>query len=60
MAERPSAAQLGFAEATLTLDNTDRALAYDADEVIVTRRYYRSGDERILYQPPVCPPEGYQ
>lgn len=35
---------VGFAEATLTLDNTDRALPYDADEVMVTRRYYRSGD----------------
>ena len=35
---------VGFAEATLTLDNTDRALAYDADEVMITRRYYRSGD----------------
>ena len=39
--KRPS---VGFAEATLTLDNTDRALPYDADEVMVTRRYYRSGD----------------
>ena len=37
-------AAVGFAEATLTLDNTDRALCYDADEVMVTRRYYRSGD----------------
>lgn len=37
-------AAVGFAEATLTLDNTDRALPYDADEVMVTRRYYRSGD----------------
>ena len=35
---------VGFAEATLTLDNSDRALRYDADEVMVTRRYYRSGD----------------
>ena len=35
---------VGFAEATLTLDNTDRALPYDADEVKVTRRYYRSGE----------------
>ncbi len=35
---------VGFAEATLTLDNADRALLYDADEVMVTRRYYRSGD----------------
>ena len=37
-------AAVGFAEATLTLDNADRALPYDADEVMVTRRYYRSGD----------------
>ncbi len=35
---------VGFAEASLTLDNSDRALPYDADEVMVTRRYYRSGD----------------
>ena len=38
---------VGFAEATLTLDNRDRALAYDADEVMVTRRYYRSGDSEF-------------
>ena len=37
----------GFAEATLTLDNSDRALPYDADEVMVTRRYYRSGDSEF-------------
>lgn len=37
-------AQVGFAEATLVLDNTDRALSYDADELMVTRRYYRSGE----------------
>ena len=35
---------VGFAEATLTLDNSDRALPYDSDEVMITRRYYRSGD----------------
>ena len=40
-------AAVGFAEATLTLDNTDRALPYDADEVMVTRRYYRSGDSEF-------------
>ena len=40
-------AAVGFAEATLTLDNSDRALAYDADEVMVTRRYYRSGDSEF-------------
>jgi len=43
-AVRKKRAAVGFAEATLTLDNTDRALSYDADEVMVTRRYYRSGD----------------
>ncbi len=37
-------AQVGFAEATLALDNTDRALPYDADEMMITRRYYRSGE----------------
>ena len=37
-------AQVGFAEASLVLDNTDRAFAVDADEVMVTRRYYRSGE----------------
>ncbi len=40
-------ASVGFAEATLTLDNSDRALAYDADEVMVSRRYYRSGDSEF-------------
>ena len=38
---------VGFAEATLTLDNSDRALPYDADQVMVTRRYYRSGDSEF-------------
>ena len=37
-------AAVGFAEATLTLDNLDRSLPYDSDEVMITRRYYRSGD----------------
>jgi len=35
---------LGFAEVTLRMDNTDRTLAKDANEVAVTRRYYRSGE----------------
>lgn len=35
---------VGFAEVTLRLDNTDRSLACDKDEVAVTRRYYRSGE----------------
>ena len=43
-AARRSAPPVGFAEATLVLDNSDRALHYDADELMVTRRYYRSGE----------------
>jgi len=35
---------MGFAEATLTLDNRDRVFAVDADEVAITRRYFNSGE----------------
>ena len=31
----------GFAEVTLTIDNAGRELAFDGDEISVTRRYYR-------------------
>ncbi len=34
----------GFAEVSLTIDNSDRALDMDYNEITVTRRYYRSGD----------------
>ena len=34
----------GFAEVTLTIDNSDRGLNFDSDEVAITRRYYRSGE----------------
>ncbi len=34
----------GFAEVTLCLDNTDRTLGKESDEVSITRRFYRSGD----------------
>ena len=33
----------GFASVALTIDNTDRQLAVDADEVTIARRLYRSG-----------------
>ena len=36
--------QVGFAEATLVLDNSDGALRMETPEVMVTRRYYRSGE----------------
>ena len=39
---------LGFAEVTLRLDNTDRTLDSDRDEVSVTRRYYRSGESEYM------------
>ena len=35
---------VGFAMVTLTLDNTDRAINSDDDEVCVTRKLYRSGE----------------
>ena len=38
----------GFAEVTLRLDNSDRSLNFDDDEVAVTRRYYRSGESEYL------------
>ena len=36
--------QVGFAEVTLILDNTDGRLGLDAAEIMLTRRYYRSGE----------------
>ena len=39
---------LGFAEVTLRLDNTDRTLDSDRDEVSVTRRYFRSGESEYM------------
>ena len=38
----------GYAQVTLTIDNADRSLAFDGDEVAVTRRYYRSGSSEYL------------
>ena len=39
--------QLGFAEASLVFDNSDRYFAIDSDEVMVTRRFYRSGENEF-------------
>lgn len=38
----------GFAEVTLTIDNYDRGLDFDNDQVAITRRYYRSGESEYL------------
>ncbi len=46
--------QVGFAEVSLTLDNSDRRLGEELDEVQVTRRYYRSGEsEYYINKKPV-------
>ena len=34
----------GFAEVRICFDNSDRALNFDSDEVIVSRKYYRNGE----------------
>ena len=38
----------GYAEVTLTIDNSGRELAFDGDEISVTRRYFRSGESEYL------------
>ena len=42
--------QMGFAEVSVTFDNTDKENRLDSpyDEVTVTRRYYRSGDSEYF------------
>jgi len=40
-------AQVGFAEASLILDNSDGAFQMDAKEIMVTRRFYRSGESEF-------------
>ena len=39
---------VGFAEVSLVIDNRGRVLDFDADDVKVTRRYYRSGESEYL------------
>jgi len=44
----------GYAECSLTIGNDDRRIAMDCDEVVVTRRLYRSGEsEYLLNKEPV-------
>ncbi|MBQ4245267.1 MAG: chromosome segregation protein SMC [Clostridia bacterium] len=46
---------LGYAEVTLNLDNTDRALnGVDKDDISVTRRYYRSGESEYRINGEEC------
>lgn len=39
---------MGFAKVALCIDNTDRALPVDADEVTISRKLYRSGESEYL------------
>ena len=44
----PGRKALGFAEVTLSIENSMRELPYESDLVSVTRRYYRSGESEYL------------
>ncbi|MFI3325176.1 MAG: chromosome segregation protein SMC [Clostridia bacterium] len=39
---------LGFAQVTMNIDNSDRALNFEGDDLAITRRYYRSGESEYL------------
>ena len=40
--------QMGFAKVALSIDNTDRALNIDSDEVVISRKLYRTGESEYL------------
>ncbi len=40
--------QMGFAKVALSIDNSDRALGVDTDEVVITRKLYRTGESEYL------------
>ncbi len=45
---------LGYCEVTLTVDNQDRGLNIDFDEVAVTRRIFRSGESEYYINKSAC------
>ena len=45
---------LGYAYVSITLDNSDHALATDFDEVTVSRRLYRSGESEYMINGAGC------
>ena len=45
---------LGFAEVSITIDNTDITLPIEYSEVTVTRRVYRSGESEYLINKTPC------
>ena len=44
----------GFAEVRLCLDNADRSLPVDNDEVVISRKYYRNGESEYRICEKVC------
>ncbi|MFO0789159.1 MAG: chromosome segregation protein SMC [Pirellulales bacterium] len=50
----PTRQPMGTSEVTLTLNNSDRRLPIDADEVYVGRRVYRSGEGEYLLNRQPC------
>lgn len=45
---------MGYAKVSLIIDNTDRTLNVDSDEVTVTRKLYRTGDSEYLINENKC------
>ena len=45
---------VGFAEVSMTLDNTDKKINMDYSEIKVTRRVYRSGESSYLINGSEC------
>lgn len=45
---------LGFAEVTITMDNSDHSMNIDFEEVSITRRVYRSGESEYLINKAPC------
>ncbi len=44
----------GYASVALTIDNSDHLLAVDYDEVVVSRRVYRSGESEYMLNGQIC------
>ncbi len=49
-----SKAKMNFCEVSLTLDNIDRGINLDVDEVEIKRRVYRTGDSQFLLNSKQC------
>lgn len=45
---------MGYAKAALIIDNTDRALNVDDDEVVIARKLYRTGESEYLINDRKC------